>query len=106
MSSSRCLPADWIRCRSAIDAGLAVVFRLFLEQLAVENDGVQRRAQLVAHAGEELALGAGRRFGLPLRDAQLIDQRRQLLRVLPLRLVRGLQSRRVAASSRSFACAP
>ena len=53
---------------------LALVFGLFLQELAVENDGVQRRAQLVAHAGEEIALGAGRGFRLPLRLAQLIDQ--------------------------------
>ena len=37
---------------------LAQVFGLFLQHLAVADDGVQRRAQLVAHVGQELALGA------------------------------------------------
>ena len=93
ISSSRCLPADWMRCRSATDVRLAVVLGLLLQQLAVEDDRVQRRAQLVAHAGEEVALGARRRFGLPLRDAQLVDERRQLLGVLPLGVVRRSRSR-------------
>jgi hypothetical protein len=30
---------------------------LFLHHFAIANDGVQRRAQLVAHAGQELRLG-------------------------------------------------
>ena len=34
------------------------VGRLLLEQLGVQDDGVERGAQLVAHVGQELALGA------------------------------------------------
>ena len=41
----------------------------------------------MAHAGEEIALGAGRRLRLPLGLAQLIDQFGQLLGVPPLRAV-------------------
>ena len=37
-----------------------------LEQLSEPEDGVQRRAQLVAHAGEEAALGLVRAVGLGL----------------------------------------
>ena len=59
---------------------LPLVFRRLLQQLAVENDGVQRRAELVAHAGEELALGARRLLGALLRDPQLVDQHRPAAR--------------------------
>ena len=49
----------------------------------------------MAHAGEELALGACRRLGALLRDPQLVDENRQPLGVLPLRVVRGLELVRV-----------
>ena len=94
--SSRCFPADWIRCRSGTELWVAAVVGFLLQELAVENDAVQRRAELVAHAGQELALGARRRLGLPLRDPQLIDQRRGLLGVQPLGVVRQLQIARLA----------
>ena len=38
---------------------------------------VERRANLVAHVGEERALGFGRLFGPSLRDLQLLDQLRE-----------------------------
>ena len=43
-----------------------------LQQLRVANHAVERRAQLVAHVGQELALGARRGFGRLLRPAQLV----------------------------------
>ena len=46
--------------------------RLLLQHLAVADDGVQRRSQLVAHVGEELALGTVRRLGRILRLQQLL----------------------------------
>ena len=50
---------------------VAAVCRLFLEHFAVADDGVERRAQLVAHVREELALGVGGGLRLFLRLAQL-----------------------------------
>ena len=38
------------------EAGLAQVFQLLLEHLGVADDGVERRAQLVGHVGQELRL--------------------------------------------------
>ena len=70
--------------------------RFLLQQLAVQNDRVERRPQLVAHAGEELALGAGGGFGLALRDAQLFDERRQLRGVVTFGVVRVLEVARLA----------
>ena len=46
---------------------MAVVLGLFLEHLAVADDGVERRAQLVAHVGQECALGLIGLVGLLLR---------------------------------------
>ena len=42
-----------------------------MQHLAIANDRVQRRPQLVAHAGEELALRLGRGLGFVLGFAQL-----------------------------------
>ena len=44
-------------------SSLADVLRLLLQHLAVADDGVQRRAQLVAHVGQEGALGFVRFLG-------------------------------------------
>ena len=41
------------------------------QRLRVSEHGVERRAQLVAHVGEELALGAARHLGPLARDRQL-----------------------------------
>ena len=43
---------------------LAALLGLLLEHLGDADDGVQRRPELVAHVGEELALRPGRRHGL------------------------------------------
>ena len=45
-----------------------------LEQLRVAADGVERRAQLVAHHREELALGAVGRFRLAARGALALEE--------------------------------
>ena len=50
---------------------LAEVVRLLLQHLAVADDRVQRRAQLMAHVGEELALGTIGRLGRILGFEQL-----------------------------------
>ena len=44
---------------------IAEVFRFLGEQLAVADDGVQRRPQFVGHAGQELGLVAGGDLELP-----------------------------------------
>jgi hypothetical protein len=46
-------------------------------QLGHADDRVHRRANLVAHVGEELALGDSRLFGPTLRDFQLLDELRE-----------------------------
>jgi hypothetical protein len=52
--------------------GLVAIFPdLLLEHLAVADDGVQGRAQLVAHVGQELALGLVGRLGLAARALRL-----------------------------------
>ena len=71
MSDCRCLPAEWIFCRSGNGVVLVQVDCLLLQHLAVADDGVQRRSQLVAHVGEELALGTIGRLGRILRFQQL-----------------------------------
>ena len=53
------------------EALLAQVVGLLLEHLAVADDGVERRAQLVAHVGQEGALGAVRGHRLVARERQL-----------------------------------
>ena len=56
ISASRCLPAAWIFCRSATVSSLPSSSASSMQHLAVADDGVHRRAQLVAHVGEEGAL--------------------------------------------------
>ena len=59
MRASRCLPAPWIFSRSGTSSAHAARPRASsCEHLAVADDRVERRAQLVAHVGEEGALGA------------------------------------------------
>ncbi len=49
------------------------VLGLFDQHLAVADDRVERCPQLVAHVGQELALGAARGLGLAARAQQLAD---------------------------------
>ena len=57
MRPSRCLPAPADLLRSGTSTSLCRSPRVFLaEHLAVADDRVERRAQLVAHVGEELRL--------------------------------------------------
>jgi hypothetical protein len=49
----------------------AVEFGILEQQLAVSDDGVQRGAQLVAHAGQEGAFGGARLFGRFLGTQEL-----------------------------------
>ena len=53
-----------------MSCSIAQVLALLLEHLAVADDRVERRAQLVAHVGEELALGAVGDLGGVLRAEQ------------------------------------
>lgn len=67
-----------------------------LEELRESDDGVQGRAQLVAHAGKEVRLGATARFRFVLREPQrflgLLARRRH-----------SLEARSPASRSRRFA---
>ena len=47
------------------------VSRVCEREIGHADDGVHRRADLVAHVGEELALGGRRRLGLLPRDVEL-----------------------------------
>ena len=67
---SRCLPAPWIFLQVGDERPRGRVLGLLLEHLAVADDGVQRRAQLVAHVGQELALGPAGFQGLVARRAR------------------------------------
>ena len=58
------MPAVSILTRSALARLVAAVLRVLEQDFAVADDGVERRAQLVAHIGEEGRFGA--RGGLRL----------------------------------------
>ena len=68
--SSRCAPHFEIA--SSASRCVARQRAIALQQLRIADHAVERRAQLVAHVGQELALGARRRFGGVLRPAQLV----------------------------------
>ena len=70
MRSSRCEPQALIASSASRCAGLQRA--VALQQLGVADDAVERRPQLVAHVGEELALGPRRGFGRLLRLPQLV----------------------------------
>ena len=57
---------------------LACVLGFFAHHVADAQDGIERRAQLVAHGGEEAALGLVGLLRLVARDGQAVDQPRQL----------------------------
>ena len=59
------------------EAGLPEVLRLLLQHLGVADDGVERRAQLVGHAGEELRLVAVGHLELA-EEARVLDGQRRL----------------------------
>ena len=89
ISSSRCRPARRI-WRDVV--ALLAAELVELEQLREAEDRVHRRAQLVADAGEELALRAVRALGLLLRAAQVAralgDALLELRRVAPQPVVK------------------
>ena len=55
--------------------GLARVLGLFTHHVADAQDGVERRAQLMAHGGEEAALGLVGLLRLVARTARLSTRR-------------------------------
>ena len=68
-----------------------------VEQLRVADDGVERRAQLVAHRGEELALRPVRRLRVGPRGALSLDLARALLGAPPVGdVANGHEPRRLA----------
>ncbi len=64
---SRCLPAVSILIEIGLARVVAAILRVLAQDFAVADDGVERRAQFVAHIGEEGRLGAGGGFGLMAR---------------------------------------
>jgi hypothetical protein len=58
--------------------GLACIRGLFAHHVADAEDGIERRAQLVAHGGQEAALGLVGLLRLVARHGQTVDQPRQL----------------------------
>ena len=62
-----------------------------LHDLGEADDGVERRAQLVAHVGEELGLGAVGALGLRLLLEVALGEVGELLRLQLQRLARLLQ---------------
>ena len=74
---SRSVPAPWMVRAKSTCLGGQVLVRIVRQLLAQDQDGVQRRAQLVAHVGQEfgLVLGGQRQLaGLFLqRAAGLFD---------------------------------
>ena len=63
MSASRCLPAALIFSRSPLNSSSCSVGGFLVQHLGVAQDGVERRAQLVAHIGQKQALGLVGGFG-------------------------------------------
>ena len=68
--SSRCAPHFEIA--SSASRCVGVQRAIALQQLRVAEHAVERRAQLVAHVGQELALRARRGLGRLLGPAQLV----------------------------------
>ncbi len=69
----------------ATDIVLSEIGDVFLEDLAVADDGVERRAQLVAHIGEELRLVLARDLELAALVLDFVEQPRVLDRQHRLR---------------------
>ena len=70
MRSSRCAPH--LEIASSASRCVPVSVAIALQQLRIAEHAVERRAHLVAHVGQELALGARRGLGRLLRVAQLL----------------------------------
>ena len=85
ISPSRCRPALSIFFRSANKPFLSEIGRVLLQNFAVADDGIERRAQLVAHIGEELRLVLPRHFELPAFILDFAEQPRVLNRQHRLR---------------------
>ena len=104
ISPSRCLPlrlhalqhVAHLRRRLAVDA--------VEDQLGVAEDGVERRAQLVAHVGEELRLVLARDLELPALLLDLAEQPRVLDRQHRLRRERLHQVDDASAGIRRARC--
>ena len=93
ISSSRCLPLERIvfrkSCRSCFVAAVGAAD----QQLGEAEDAVERRANLVAHVGEELALGAVGGLGL-ISLARLISSANRIsIRVVLRRRACAFRSR-------------
>ncbi len=71
ISSSRCLPAAFTFFRSGTRPSAPTSDRILLQHLAVADDGIERRAQLVRHVREERGL-------VLARDLELMEQPRVL----------------------------
>ena len=67
------------------DRFLSEIGHVFLKNFAVADDGVERRAQLVAHIGEELRLVLARQLELPALVLDFMEQPRILNRQHRLR---------------------
>ena len=57
ISVSRCLPAFWIALEVGRARSCLVCSGHDLQQIAIADDGIERRAEFVAHGGEHHALG-------------------------------------------------
>ena len=78
ISESRCCPDSRMSARYSACLSLISPNILSDEDFREANDGVERRAQLVRHVGEELALVLARRFELPALVLDLAEQPRVL----------------------------
>ncbi len=78
ISVSRCLPADVDLAEVGQELLLPRSAHSSCEQFGVADDRVQRRAQLVRHVGEELALVARRDLEFLGLGLQLVEQPRVL----------------------------
>ena len=87
---SRCWPLAWTRSSALVRLVRQLAVEAVGQQLGVAEDGVQRRAQLVAHVGEELRLVLARDLELAALLLDLAEQPRVLDRQHGLRR-EGLQ---------------
>ena len=65
-------------------------------QVGHADDGVHRRADLMAHVGQEFSLGHRRLLGALARHVELSHELRETLRVLLQRLLGGPAVRHIA----------
>ena len=110
MRPSRWVPARFTRLQRLLRLFRAEPRRVGDHHLGEPDDGVERRAQLVAHAGEELRLVLAGRFELLIEPPQLlahpVDVGRQRAQLVAIDDMDALRESRRPQSGRAALRSP